>query len=142
MNPTSKLQRYALDKKAPGLFKAEAGKYVHFDEADAEIERHRKLWLAALSAISDAQIAIEYYRAGLEKREPKWIPAQVWLTNPVRGDFPIGHGTVAQPGQYECESNRNGAISVLAENGQRLGLKPSEFEVIAWRANAEIGTGG
>jgi hypothetical protein len=79
--------------------------------------------------------AAEYYRAGVEQRAPKWVPARIWLAGPVRGDYPIGHRTIAHEGEYECESNRWGAVSVVAENGQRLGVKPAEFDVVTWRAN-------
>ena len=37
--------------------------------------------------------AIEYYRAGVEKRAPKWVPSRIRLDGPVRGDYPIGHRT-------------------------------------------------
>ena len=88
------------------------------------------------------QKAVEYYRAGIEHRAPKWVPSKVWLAGPVRGDHPIGHTTIAHEGEYDCESNRYGAVSVVAENGQRLGLKPSEFEVVAWRENTLGGGNG
>jgi hypothetical protein len=81
------------------------------------------------------QKAVEYYRAGIEHRAPKWVPSKVWLAGPVRGDYPIGHATIAHEGEYDCESNRYGAISVIAENGQRLGVKPAEFDVLEWRSN-------
>ena len=94
---------------------------------------------AALEALAKEvqrlQRAVEYYRAGQEQRAPKWVPSKVWLAGPVRGDYPIGHTTIANEGEYDCESNRYGAVSVVAENGQRLGVKPSEFEVVAWREN-------
>lgn len=81
------------------------------------------------------QRAVEYYRAGQEQRAPKWVPSKVWLAGPVRGDYPIGHTTIANEGEYDCESNRYGAVSVVAENGQWLGVKPCEFEPVEWREN-------
>lgn len=78
---------------------------------------------------------LEFLRAAREQRAPRWVPARVWLAGPVRGDYPIGHTTIAHEGEYECESNRYGAISVVAENGQRLGVKPGEYETMAWREN-------
>lgn len=78
---------------------------------------------------------MDYYRAGVEKRAPKWVPAKVRLTAQVRGDFPLGHATVAEGGEHECESNKWGAISVLAGNGNRLGIKQVEFDVVEWRVN-------
>jgi len=79
--------------------------------------------------------AVDYYRAGVEQRAPKWVPAKVRLTAQVRGDFPIGHGTVAEAGVHDCDSNKWGAISIIAGNGKRLGIKPAEFDVVEWRAN-------
>lgn len=46
----------------------------------------------------------------------------------VRGDWPIGHNVVAEPGVYIPSINRYGAVSVDVGNGQELGLKPGEFE--------------
>ena len=82
-----------------------------------------------------AVCALDYYRAAVEQRAPKWVPARVRLDGPVRGDYPIGHTTLAEAGDHDCESNRWGAVSVRATNGQMLGVKPSEFEPIAWREN-------
>jgi hypothetical protein len=84
---------------------------------------------------SDCMKALDYYRAGLEQRAPKWVPCRVLLEGPVRGDYPIGHTTLAEAGEHDCESNRYGAISVRATNGQMLGVKPAEFEPLEWRKN-------
>lgn len=78
---------------------------------------------------------LDYLRAAREDRKPAWVPARVWLAGPVRGDYPIGHTTLAEAGEHDCESNRYGAISVRATNGQMLGLKPAEFEPLEWRNN-------
>jgi len=53
---------------------------------------------------------------------------RIVLLNEVRGDFPIGHKTVAPAGVYIPKVNRHGAISVVALNGELLGIKPNEFE--------------
>lgn len=45
----------------------------------------------------------------------------------VRGDGPFGD-TIAPAGDYKAFGNRNGAVSVKATNGKRLGVKPAEFE--------------
>lgn len=45
----------------------------------------------------------------------------------VRGDWPIGHHLVAEPGVYVPFLNRHGAVSVEV-NGEQLGLKPDEFQ--------------
>lgn len=62
------------------------------------------------------------------------VPLLVRLDRTIRGDFPF-HKTAAHPGDYLCEVNPRGAVSVLAENGKRLGLKPGEFQVLAWKGD-------
>lgn len=88
--------------------------------------------------LSDCVKAIDYYRAGLEERAPIWVPSRVLLNSPVRGDYPIGHTTLVEAGEHDCKSNRYGAISVIATNGQTLGVKPAEFEPLEWRRNNAI----
>lgn len=40
-------------------------------------------------------------------------------------------GTVLQAGrEYEAQSNKNGAISGLCENGEYMGVRPGEFEFV------------
>lgn len=56
------------------------------------------------------------------------MPRRVRLARDVRGDWPIGHGTVARAGTYVARSNQHGALSVLAEGGELMGIKPGEFE--------------
>jgi len=62
---------------------------------------------------------------------------RVILVNKVRGDWPIGHNTVGDPGIYDAYVNPQGAVSIMAGNGNLLGLKPNEF---AWleRPTTEI----
>jgi len=86
--------------------------------------------------LSDCMKALDYYRAGLEQRAPKWVPCRVLLEHPVRSDFPmVACLTMAEAGEHECESNRYGAISVRGTNGQMLGVNPAEFEPLEWRKN-------
>ncbi len=54
---------------------------------------------------------------------------RVILTNEIRGDWPIGHNVAGEPGVHDAYINPHGAVSIIASNGQYLGLKPSEF---AW----------
>ena len=96
---------------------------VHVEETDHDM------------VLSDCMKALDYRRAGLEQRAPKWVPCRVLLEGPVSGDYPIGHATIAEAGEHVCTSNRYGAISVQATNGQMLGLKPAEFEPLEWRKN-------
>jgi hypothetical protein len=51
----------------------------------------------------------------------------VILLRTIRGDFPF-QAVKAPPGVYEAYVNPHGAVSVIAENGEMLGLKPGEFE--------------
>ncbi len=80
--------------------------------------------------------ALDYYRAAVEDRAPAWVPSRIRLPRAVRGDFPFGHNTVAEAGEHDCDSNLWGAVSVRATNGQMLGIKPKEFQPIAWRPNS------
>jgi len=59
---------------------------------------------------------------------PVEIPRYVLLPRTVRGDWPIGHDTVARAGLHCVRRNTHGARSVLAENGTWLGIKPHECE--------------
>lgn len=56
------------------------------------------------------------------------IRGRVILIKRVRGDWPIGHMTIAEPGVYDAYCNKYGAVSVIAGNGEMLGLKPNEFQ--------------
>lgn len=86
--------------------------------------------------MTDGEMALNYYRAGIEQRRPDYVPARVRLPAAVRGDFPFSH-TMALTGDHDCESNQWGALSVRASDGSMLGIKPAEFEPIAWRHNAK-----
>jgi len=86
--------------------------------------------------MTESEKAIEYYRAGVENRAPQFVPCRIRLKSQVRGDFPIGHRTIAEAGEHDCHSNRWGAVSVIATNGQRLGIRPTEFDPVAWRENS------
>jgi len=56
------------------------------------------------------------------------IRGRVIIRNTVRGDWPIWHTTIVEPGVYDAYCNKYGAVSVMAQNGHLLGVKPSEFE--------------
>lgn len=60
-----------------------------------------------------------------ERLPSRWIK----LERGVRGDVP-GSTTEAGPGIYRAESNRHGALSVRATNGEMLGVLPREMEVL------------
>jgi hypothetical protein len=86
------------------------------------------------TTMSDTDKALTYYRAAVEDRRPDFVPAKVRLARPVCGDGPF-RTTKADAGEYSCETNQWGAVSVMASNGKMLGVKPAEFEVIEWRDN-------
>ena len=84
--------------------------------------------------MNDTEKAANYYRAAMAQQRPDWVPCRVRLMTRVKGDFPF-HGTFQDAGEHDCECNQWGAVSVKATNGQMLGVKPAEFEVVAWRPN-------
>ncbi len=53
---------------------------------------------------------------------------RVVLLKDVRGDFPFAHNIIAPAGVYTPQLNPHGAVSVIANDGQLLGIKPDEFE--------------
>lgn len=63
-------------------------------------------------------------------------PKMVRMLITVRADFPfsvIHPGTIALSGYpYEVYVNPLGAVSAILPNGEKLGLKPDEFEVVEW----------
>ncbi len=88
--------------------------------------------------VSDMEKAAEYYKAGLRRALPPFIPKRVTILLTARGDGPWS-STMVVPGEYECSSNRYGAISVKAtNNGRNLGIKPTEFEVVEWMPNPHL----
>lgn len=90
--------------------------------------------------MTDQEKEIEYYRAGNtqhehgEWRKPRWVPSRVRLPSKVYGDFPFD-SVSAGLGDLDCESNKNGAVSVKSSDGTMLGLRLDEFEVLEWREN-------
>jgi hypothetical protein len=64
------------------------------------------------------------------------IKGKVMLSRTIRGDWPIGHKTIAPAGVYEAYCNPQGAVSVKAENGELLGLKPGEFEWLSQKPDS------
>ncbi|MEW6490723.1 MAG: hypothetical protein AB1578_22775 [Thermodesulfobacteriota bacterium] len=91
--------------------------------------------------MTDHEKALAYYKtAAIQARpgsRPPFVPSRVRVPETVRGDGPFA-GTRVLPGEHDCRSNRLGAVSVLATNGQWLGLRLDEFEPIAWRENPKV----
>lgn len=65
----------------------------------------------------------------LEQKIPEGETPTIRLLRDVRGD--LAFSTVARAGVHKAYLNRLGAVSVIAENGQILGIKPDEFEWIS-----------
>lgn len=86
--------------------------------------------------MKDTEKALNYYRAGVEGGRPDFVPARVRLSARVCGDGPF-RSTFQEPGEHDCESNQWGAVSIVATNGKMLGVRPKEFEVVAWRPNVQ-----
>jgi hypothetical protein len=71
-------------------------------------------------------------------REPSHIPQHipegevptVRTNSTVRGDYVFAK-TYALPGVHKAYMNAYGAVSIVAENGELLGLFPSEFEWVS-----------
>jgi hypothetical protein len=89
--------------------------------------------------MTDTEKALNYYRAAANRWRPDYVPARILLPEDVRSDLPMfsreSRGYYANAGEHDCKCNQYGAVSVTAENGQQLGVKPNEFEVIAWKEN-------
>jgi len=59
----------------------------------------------------------------------KYEESVVHLHRNVRADWPLGKpGCVAESGEHKALMNANGAVSVLAGNGEHLGVKPDEMK--------------
>lgn len=65
------------------------------------------------------------------------VPLKVKMATTVKSDLPdlmpVPEGTIAlNDGEYYVWVNSYGAVSAILPNGQKLGLYPSEFNVIEW----------
>lgn len=75
-----------------------------------------------------------YYRAGILREPPSWVPSRVLVIREQFGDPPFRGAGIA-PGEHDCRCNKWGAVSVLDRDGKPLGLRLHEFEPVAWREN-------
>lgn len=53
---------------------------------------------------------------------------KIYLHQAVHSDLPFPPFLVANPGIHEAVANKHGAVSVVLEGGELLGVKPDEFE--------------
>lgn len=68
------------------------------------------------------------------------VPRRVRMLETVRPDVPLSKILPALRGaEYEVWVNRNGAVSAFTAEGEDLGLRPGEFEVIEWHGEEEKG---
>lgn len=91
--------------------------------------------------MTDDQKALSYYKAAVEQESPPFVPSRVRVLREVFGDPPFRGAGVAA-GEHDCNCNKWGAVDVIDRAGQRLGLRPKEFEPIAWRENVAPNAGG
>ena len=92
-----------------------------------------RLWYAH-NQLPVTEMALDYYRSALLRLTPDYVPTRIRLIMTVCGDGPF-RSTRAEAGEYPCTSNRYGAISITAENGQKLGVKLGEFVPVEWVRN-------
>lgn len=71
---------------------------------------------------------------------PIQLPRRIRLPRLVCGDWPIGHGIVAEKGEHLAFSNPLGALSVQTPKGL-LGIKPGELEHVGGCADWVIAGG-
>lgn len=84
--------------------------------------------------MNEDQKAAAYYKAGMLKQAPPWVPARVRVLREQFGDAPFRGAGVAA-GEHDCQCNKWGAVSVTARDGKPLGLRLDEFEPTTWREN-------
>lgn len=85
--------------------------------------------------MTDEQKQMAYYKAGMLKKAPPFVPARVRVLKEQFGDGPF-RGAGVPAGEHDCRCNKWGAVSVSARDGKLLGLRLDEFEPVAWRENA------
>jgi len=63
------------------------------------------------------------------------VPLKVKMAKDVRPDMPILTGMIAKKDcEYYVWVNKHGAVTAILEDGERLGLLPHEFDVVAWHS--------
>lgn len=91
--------------------------------------------------MTDQEKSHAFYKAVARDERPDFVPARIALKTAVFGDGPFRYMRAA-PGEHECESNQWGAVSVLTAAGEKLGVRISECEVVAWRENTALSHAG
>lgn len=84
---------------------------------------------------------IEFLQSCLSQRNkcagfrPRFIPARVILPLDVRSEAPFLFPGFAVAGEHECTANQWGAISVKANDGKDIGIRPHECVVVSMTEN-------
>jgi hypothetical protein len=85
--------------------------------------------------MTNDQKAAAYYKAGMLRQAPQFVPAKVRVLREQFGDAPfLGAGVAAGE---DCSTNAWGAVSVLDRAGKPLGLRLDEFEPLVWDRESE-----
>jgi hypothetical protein len=79
---------------------------------------------------------------GSKAFRPQFVPGKVMLLREVQSEMPSVFPGKAGRGEHICTSNQWGAISVTADNGKLMGVRPEECIIIAMVPNPHATEGG
>lgn len=84
--------------------------------------------------------ALHELKEGCPIRFARRVPKKIIMLETVRADFPFCGKTLKARigGIYYCWTNSYGAVSAVLDDGQRLGVKPDEFQVEAWHPRTPL----
>lgn len=101
------------------------------------IERTAGAGLAAANG-SESSPALTHQSKGYPANYRGRVPKKIKMAKTLYPDE-IGGISLAKPGTmleldqvYECWVNSHGAVAGYCDNGQKLGVKPGEFDVVEW----------
>ncbi len=79
----------------------------------------------------------EHYPARFKGR----VPQRIFMLRTIYPECPGAKpGTVARrDGEYDAWTNKHGAVCAVCDNGEHLGVKPDEFDVIEWHNASSTG---
>ena len=101
----------------------------------------RNAGVAAPCSASLASPALKHQSESYPPRYRGRVPWKIKMACTVRPDLEFlvekflgkKHGTVAVMDEvYECWVNMHGAVAAICRNGEKLGIKPAEFDVVEW----------
>lgn len=77
--------------------------------------------------------ALKDKAAAYPKRFGERTPKTIRMLRTVRADWPFAASEPVKEGhEYPAWTNRYGAVCATFPNGERLGVKPAEFEIVEW----------